>query len=53
MTQKWKFAAEFIEDRDETRRRCPIREVHRTSRAEGLNDEVDRAVMKMKTAGIG
>jgi len=50
LPQKWKFATEFIEDRDETRYCCPIREVHFTSCAEGLNDEVDRAIMKMKTA---
>src|SRR6202041_2432019 len=52
LAQKWKFAAEFIKDRDEARGCGAISQLHFIRLAEGLDDQVDRSVLKSQPAII-
>jgi hypothetical protein len=51
-TQKWEFGAEFIKDRDEACGGSAISQLYFMRLAEGLDDQVDRPVVKMQAAAI-
>ncbi len=53
LSQSCEFATEFIENMDEAVRGCAVGNVYLIRLSECFDDQVDRPVVKMKTAAVG
>ena len=53
LTQKCEFATEFIKHSNETLCRRPVGGLDVTLGPKGLDDQIDRSIMKMQSAAVG